>query len=77
MLRSEQELIIQKVSTVLKGKNPLGYFGTITWNSIPGDIRRTKSNNEFQKMEWIGKKMNLGNGKWSVNTGYTKTMYKA
>ena len=51
LLRSEQEFIIQKVSTALKGKNPLEYFGTITWNSIPGDIRNTESNNEFQKME--------------------------
>ena len=46
-LRSEQELIIPKVSAVLKGKNSLRYFGAITWNSIPSDIRNTESYNEF------------------------------
>ena len=46
-LCSEQELIIPKVSTVLKGKNSLRHFGATIWNSIPSDIRNTESYNEF------------------------------
>ena len=47
-LRSRQELIIRKVNTVLKGKNSLRSFGAIIWNSIPNDIKNTKSYNEFR-----------------------------
>ena len=46
-LRSEQEVIIPKVSTILKRKNSLRYFGAIIWNSIPSVIRNTESYNEF------------------------------
>ena len=42
-LRLEQELIIPKISTVLKGKTSLRYFDSITWNSITSDIRNTEA----------------------------------
>ena len=33
-LRSKPELVIPSVNSVLKGKNSLGYFGSVIWNSL-------------------------------------------
>ena len=38
-LRSKAELVIPSVNSILKGKNPLRYFGSVIWNSLPTEIR--------------------------------------
>ena len=38
-LRSKAELVIPFVNSILKGKNPLRYFGSVIWNSLPTEIR--------------------------------------
>ena len=38
-LRSKPELVSPSVNSVLQGKNPLRYFGSAIWNSLPIEIR--------------------------------------
>ena len=38
-LRSQPDLLIPSVKSVLKGKKLLRYFGSLMWNSLPIDIR--------------------------------------
>ena len=38
-LWSKLELVIPSVSSVLKGKSSLRYFGVLIWNSLPIEIR--------------------------------------
>ena len=46
--RSQYELAIPSVNTVLKGKSSIRYLGPIIWNSIPIDIRCADSLNVFK-----------------------------
>ena len=46
--RSQYELAIPSVNTVLKGKNSIRYLGPIIWNSIPIGIRCADSLNIFK-----------------------------
>ena len=66
--RSEQESVIPKVSTALKGKNSLRYFVATIWNSVSSDIRNTETyNGSYSKIK-----------KWKPECGanYAKTMNK-
>ena len=66
--RLEQELIIPKVSTALKRKNSLRYFVATIWNSIPSDIRNTKTyNGSYSKIKKL---------KPECGADYAKTMNK-
>ena len=42
-LRSQRDLLIPSVKSVLKGKNSLRYFGSLMWNSLPIDVRNSES----------------------------------
>ena len=42
-LRSKPDLLKPFVKSVLKGKNPLRYFGSLMWNSLPINIRNSES----------------------------------
>ena len=42
-LRSESELLLPNVNTVFKRQNSIGYFGSVIWNSIPFELRKTSS----------------------------------
>lgn len=42
-LRSEPELLAPLVSTELKDKNLIRYFGSVIWNSVPSEIRKDMS----------------------------------
>ena len=42
-MRSEPELVIPLVNSVLKGKNSLRYFGSVIWNSLPIETRKDHS----------------------------------
>ena len=46
--RSNYDLAIPLVNTVLRGKNSLRYLGSIIWNSIPLNIRSVDSFNTFK-----------------------------
>ena len=46
-LRSKPELVIPSANSVLKGKNPLKYFNSVTWNSLPIEIREDHSISSF------------------------------
>ena len=46
-LRSKPDLVISPVNSVLKGKNFLGYFGCVIWNSLPIEIREDHSISSF------------------------------
>ena len=47
-LRSQPDLLIPSVKTALKGKQSLRYFGSLMWNSLPIDIRNSKSLSLFK-----------------------------
>ena len=53
-LRSESELLLPNVNTVFKGQNPVSYFGSVTWNSIPFELRKASSYQIFrsEKKRW-------------------------
>ena len=38
-LRFKSELAVPSINTVFKGQNSISYFGSITWNSIPVELR--------------------------------------
>ena len=42
-LRSQQVLVITSINSVLKGKNSLRYFGSVIRNSLPNEIRNSKT----------------------------------
>ena len=42
-LRSQQVLVITSVNGVLKRKNSLRYFGSVIRNSLPNEIRNSKT----------------------------------
>ena len=42
-LRSESELLLSNINTVFKGQNSISYFGSVIWNSIPFELRKTSS----------------------------------
>ena len=48
-LRSQPDLLIPSVKSVFKGKNSLRYFGSLTWNSVPIDIRKSESLSLFKE----------------------------
>ena len=47
-LRSESELLLPNVDTVFKGQNPISYFGSVIWNSIPFELRKASSYQIFR-----------------------------
>ena len=47
-LRSESELLLQNVNSVIKGQNFISYFGSVTWNSIPFELRKASSYQIFR-----------------------------
>ena len=47
-LRSESELLLPNVNTVFKGQNSISYFGSVIWNSIPSELRKTSSYQIFR-----------------------------
>ena len=53
-LRSESELLLPNVNTVFKGQNPVSYFGSVTWNSTPFELRKASSYQIFrsEKKRW-------------------------
>ena len=42
-LRSQQVLVITSVNSALKGKNSTRYFGSVIRNSLPNEIRNSKT----------------------------------
>ena len=42
-LRAQQVLVITSINSVLKGKNSLRYFGSVIRNSLPNEIRNSKT----------------------------------
>ena len=46
-LRTKPELVIPSVSSVLKGKNSLRYFGSVIWNSLVIEVREDHSISSF------------------------------
>lgn len=42
-LESQQNLVIPSVNNVLNGKNSLRYFGSVIRNSLPNEIRNSKT----------------------------------
>ena len=38
-LRSKSDFVIPQIRTVLKGSNPIRYFGPIIWNLIPEELK--------------------------------------
>ena len=47
-LRSQSDLIVPSVNSVYKGKNSLRYLGSITWNSLPIEIRNSETLSVFK-----------------------------
>ena len=41
--RSQQVLVITSVNSALKGKNSMRYFGSVIRNSLPNEIRNSKT----------------------------------
>ena len=46
-LQSKPELVTPSMNSILKGKNSLRYFGSVTWNSLPIEIRENHSISSF------------------------------
>ena len=57
-MRSEPELVIPLVNSVLKGKNSLRYFGSVIWNSLPIETRKDHSILSFVTKTKQGKPIN-------------------
>ena len=38
-LRSKSELTVPSINTIFQGQNSISYFGSVIWNSIPGELR--------------------------------------
>ena len=47
-LRSKSELLLPNVNTVFKGQNPISYFGSVIWNSVPFELRKASSYQIFR-----------------------------
>ena len=47
-LRSRSELTVPSINTVFKGQNFISYFGSVTWNSIPAELREINSFQVFK-----------------------------
>ena len=46
--KDQYNLHVPLVNTELKGKNSIGYFGAVIWNSIPPSIKKVTSLNTFK-----------------------------
>ena len=47
-LRSESELLLSNVNSVLKGENSISYFGSVIWNFIPFELSKASSHQIFR-----------------------------
>ena len=61
-LQYQRDLIkVPLVNSACKGKNSLRYFGYITWNSLPVEIRKSETLSVFKLKikEWKNRKYRL------------------
>ena len=75
-IRAKSDFVIPQINTVLKGPNPIRYYGPVIWNLVPAEMKYVDSLETFKRKirMWKSKNSPCRNCKnYIPNVGFFET----